>query len=416
MTDFTDCRDLASLQTLVFIIIFLQCSSRMSECYTYLGIAIKAAARMGLHRRLAQNVSPIERETRSRIFWVLRKIDIYVSTMLGLPSSIADVDIDQELPLDIDDGGIHEEGIPLQPCRRFTQMTATIAHIRLMGVLKQVVTHVYPIKGVEQSLRGRSRVYFVEQPIIRETELSLRRWFDNLPESLTAPICDSEHLTRHVLPSLALGCTLISWNSSYLLRVSYHHIRLILYRPFVRCLPDEEQENLSAGKAHAAATAACLNAARHIVHITQQMEKRRLLMGGHWFALYATFFAVFSLIYMVLESPSDDKAPTTFEDAKRGRDLLASFCHRSPIAERCSVSLKVGSIIKSTVKSFWIDHQTDHVRPTSQYVGQSLGWIFYSNPLRTFSNISNFSFRTPLWYLQRYHPGSNNLWQWLRYT
>jgi hypothetical protein len=42
--------------------------------------------------------TPLERQMRSRIFWVLRKIDVYVSTMLGLPDSIADDHIDQELP------------------------------------------------------------------------------------------------------------------------------------------------------------------------------------------------------------------------------------------------------------------------------------------------------------------------------
>ena len=210
MTDISDCGDLTSLQTVVFIIVFLQCSSRMSTCYTYLGIAIKAAVRMGLHRRIGSSVSPVERETRCRIFWVLRKMDIYVSTMLGLPSSIADDDIDQTLPLDIDDRGIHEDGVPLQACRQFTHMTATIAHVQLMGILKQVVTHVYPIKGVEQRIRGTSRVYFVDHSKIREIEISLRQWYDGLPGPLKAPAHDSEHLTRYVVSRTLLGCLLIS--------------------------------------------------------------------------------------------------------------------------------------------------------------------------------------------------------------
>ena len=42
-------------------------------------------------------------------------MDIYVSTILGLPTSIADTDIDQEPPLDIDDRDIYDDGIPFQP-------------------------------------------------------------------------------------------------------------------------------------------------------------------------------------------------------------------------------------------------------------------------------------------------------------
>lgn len=115
--------------------------------------------------------------------------------------------------------------------------------------------------------------------------------------------------------------------------------------------PYEEPKNLSVDKAHAAAAVACLSAAKHVVHITQEM-KDGLLTGGHWFALYATFFAVFSLVYFVLENPSDDRAPTAFEDAKQGRDLLASLRDRSPIAERCTVSLKVGWITQLVLMVF----------------------------------------------------------------
>lgn len=169
----------------------------MSACYIYLGIAIKSAVRMGLHRRVASSVGPIERETRSRIFWVLRKMDIYASTMLGLPSTIADADIDQDIPIDINDEYIHRHDIPPQSCRRFTQMTATIAHVQLMEILKRVTTHVYPIKGMEQQVRGRNKVYFVSYSKVREIEVSLREWLGNLPEPLRAPTHVTERFTRY---------------------------------------------------------------------------------------------------------------------------------------------------------------------------------------------------------------------------
>jgi Fungal specific transcription factor domain len=192
------------------MIIFLQCGSKMSSCYTYLGIAIKAAVRMGLHRRASRSVSPVEREMRCRVFWVLRKMDIYVSTMLGLPGSITDDDIDQELPLDIDDGAILESHGPLQTCPQATQMTATIAHIRLMAILKQIVTDLYPIKGVEQGQCARRRVYFVDQSKVRKIEASLRRWSDSLPETLKTPAVGPEQFTGHAISCPFLGCILIS--------------------------------------------------------------------------------------------------------------------------------------------------------------------------------------------------------------
>jgi hypothetical protein len=58
--DLTDCRDMISLQAIIFMIIFLQCSAKLSTCYSYVGIALRAALRMGLHRAFRDSFTPIE--------------------------------------------------------------------------------------------------------------------------------------------------------------------------------------------------------------------------------------------------------------------------------------------------------------------------------------------------------------------
>lgn len=172
----------------------------MSVCYTYLGIALRSAIQMGLHRRVTAVHSPIERQTRSRLFWVLRKMDIYVSTLLGLPCGIADDDIDQEMPLEIDDEYLLEGTSLPQPTQRLAKIAATNAHIRLTGILKKVVAYVYPVNGVEQTINGSSEVYLVDDGKIGEIEVALQRWVDTLPETLhpSAPV--SDRLSRYVNP------------------------------------------------------------------------------------------------------------------------------------------------------------------------------------------------------------------------
>ena len=58
----------------------------------------RSALRMGLHRSYAGQFNPIEAEIRKRVFWIVRKLDIYVGAMLGLPQTLSDDDIDQGLP------------------------------------------------------------------------------------------------------------------------------------------------------------------------------------------------------------------------------------------------------------------------------------------------------------------------------
>lgn len=67
------------------MVLFLQSSAKLSTCYSYVGIALRSALRLGLHRNVVADFNPIERELRKRIFWVVRKMDVYVSTLLGLP-------------------------------------------------------------------------------------------------------------------------------------------------------------------------------------------------------------------------------------------------------------------------------------------------------------------------------------------
>lgn len=76
--DVTNCRDLISLQALLFMIMFLQASAKLSTCFSHIGIALRSAVRMGLHRSVPNQFSPIEQETRKRTFWTIKNMDVYV--------------------------------------------------------------------------------------------------------------------------------------------------------------------------------------------------------------------------------------------------------------------------------------------------------------------------------------------------
>ena len=139
MIDITDCRDLTALQTVLFMIIFLQSSAKMATCYSFVGIALTSSLRMGLHRCVSVDFNPVVCETRKRIFWVIRKMDTYISALLGLPKTISDEDVDQELPLEIDDEYITKDKILPMPEGQLSMIAAGNAHIQLMRILAKVV-------------------------------------------------------------------------------------------------------------------------------------------------------------------------------------------------------------------------------------------------------------------------------------
>jgi hypothetical protein len=162
---------------------FLQSSAKLSACYAYIGVALRSALRMGLHRSFNANFNSIEAETRKRIFWVIRRMDSYVGAMLGLPRFLEDEDIDQDWPAEVDDDYITEAGILSMPEGSVSVMVAFNAHTRIVQVLSKICKYVYPIKGPHTGDKD-SVTYTVAYSKIRELEQDLAQWLDELPSSL----------------------------------------------------------------------------------------------------------------------------------------------------------------------------------------------------------------------------------------
>jgi hypothetical protein len=195
--EITECRDIISLQAILFMILFLQASSNLSTCYSYIGVALRSAVRMGMHRNLVGNFNLIERETRRRVFWIIRKMDTYVAALLGFPKMLIDEDIDQVLPMEVDDEYITKDAILPMPTGKLSVYVACNAHTRLMGILAKVITFIYPIKGIEQSVQlTSSSTYVVSHAKIREIEGDLKDWLDKLPMALRPSEDESEDIVR----------------------------------------------------------------------------------------------------------------------------------------------------------------------------------------------------------------------------
>ena len=186
LMDIADCRDLRQLQAIVFMILFLQSSAKLSVCYAYIGVALRSALRMGLHRCFTESFNPIEAETRKRVFWVIRKMDTYVGALLGLPHSLNDDEIDQEYPTEVDDEYITEHGIIPMPEGKISVMSAGNAHTKLVQILSKIVKYIYPVRASTKGQAGAKNIntYSVSYVKIVEIERDLQIWQDDLPVRL----------------------------------------------------------------------------------------------------------------------------------------------------------------------------------------------------------------------------------------
>ncbi|EKJ71146.1 hypothetical protein FPSE_08652 [Fusarium pseudograminearum CS3096] len=325
--DVTDCRDLISLQALVFIILFLQATSNLSSCYSFVGIALRSSLRLGLHRHLEhEKIDPIEQEVRKRVFYVVRQMDIYVSTLLGFPLLLNVDDIDQPFPLEVDDEFITHTGILRPPPAAPSFFQAFNAHSELMEILAKVTKYVYPTKGLGQGLSKDNKpasTYLISYGRIKEIEAELHSWFERLPQ--------------HWRPSGEGPIETV--RIRHLLRFAYAHVQLVLYRPFLHYVSPRLSQGTKVDELSYACAAAAISVSRNIVHIGLEIRKQRVLSGPYWFMLYTEFFAVLSLVFYATENPEKPGSSEVLADARAGRDMIAALSEKSMSAERVTGAL-----------------------------------------------------------------------------
>ncbi|KOS16948.1 Activator of stress protein 1 [Escovopsis weberi] len=276
LRDMTECRSLASIQALLYMILFLQSTASPSTCYSILGIALRSALRIGLHRDLQhEKISDVEQQVRRRVFYVIRQLDIYVSSILGFPLLMSSEDIDQQYPIEVDDEYITQAGILQPPPGSPSIFQAFNAHTRLMEILGKIVKYVYPTKCVGPGT-------------MRE---------NNSPSAHS---------------------------------ISYSRIKEI----------ETDLHNCRVDELSYACAAAAISVSRNIIHIGLEIRKQRVLSGTYWFMLYTEFFSVLSLVFYAIENPEKPGSAEVLADAHAGRAMIAELSEKSLSAERVTQALR----------------------------------------------------------------------------
>ena len=112
----------------------------------------------------------------------------YLNCVLGLPASLRDDDIDQEMPSEIDDDFVTEWDILPQPPDQPSITVGCNVYTRLMGIISKITRYIYPLKAPLVDGKGLIRL---DQ--VREIEQDLERWRSSIPAHLVQPSKDSRY-------------------------------------------------------------------------------------------------------------------------------------------------------------------------------------------------------------------------------
>ncbi|KAM5517773.1 hypothetical protein FOXYSP1_08558 [Fusarium oxysporum f. sp. phaseoli] len=130
-----------------------------------LWLSMRLAQSLGMHRSASRHttLTPVERESRRRTWWVLYFFDRFSASKLGQPITVRDDDIDVEMP--------SMDGLTKDEMAEFLDPQNLITNIKLAKIIGNILTHIY---GIPKATNG----LYIHQ--VHGILKQLREWHDEL--------------------------------------------------------------------------------------------------------------------------------------------------------------------------------------------------------------------------------------------
>ncbi|KAL2833813.1 fungal-specific transcription factor domain-containing protein [Aspergillus cavernicola] len=326
LQDIAECRDITSLQAIVFMNLFLLSSNRTSTCYTYLSASLSIALRMGLHRSLKTDQNLISQEMRKRLFWTLYLLVNEVAAFCGMPKLLDDDEIDQELPTEANDKYIEKNQIYPQPQNEICYISGANAYKQLLMVRDRVTKYVYPVRGLSATRSNGLPSHAVSLETIGGIQDDLDRWVKNIPRGYRLGTSSTE--TRLM-------------RAQYILAMLYAHVQLYLYRPFLHYAVEARHQNSTPLAGISPYATASVQASENVIALCEEMYGRGLLNGDYWPVTRMLVSSIATILYFIVAPRTLYEADVLFKTLAAGRRILSRLAEHSCPANRGKVILTV---------------------------------------------------------------------------
>ncbi|KAL1303087.1 hypothetical protein AAFC00_006531 [Neodothiora populina] len=190
-----------NVEAMVLLILYHFRSESHYGLWHMTGLAMRTVTDLGLHRHAStRHLPPFVAQLRRRLFWSLYSLEGTLASTLGRPLSLSDCDIDQPLPLSIDDD-VRSDGVlcehialPGREAYPYTNMSQSILLFQLRRFESRVQRTVYRVDRATSSLLPK--LY----PLYHELEA----WHASIPPELANRELDRPLLNYHKTMRLLL--------------------------------------------------------------------------------------------------------------------------------------------------------------------------------------------------------------------
>lgn len=254
-------------------------------------------------------VSPIEKETRRKIWWGVYTLDRMLAVALGRPLGINDSDCDVEYPLDVDDDKLPEyfSGAPMSQ-NPMSLMTGIIALIKLYEIGGRVLRDVYAIENCKDHLEPERKADI--QRMVESLDNELTQWCDDLPAVFKSQSNTDEQVS--------MGAVLCS---------HYYSLLTTLHRNMLPVKRDQPVAPKSTVKA--------VSSARSCIRLAPSMKN--VVPPSHHLAFFIQhlFSSAVILLLYAMHSTEPRAASAAMEEARSTLWALESWEGQWPGARKC---------------------------------------------------------------------------------
>lgn len=323
---------LTLVQSLSLISNYLQKRDRPNSSHNYLGLAVRMAYGLGLHKDYPSTEGNLlYREIRRRTWWCLFIYDVGSTITFSRPLAIPSAGIDAKLPLNISESDLT---ISATTAPENINAPTIYTNVRVQSQFHLLTNHIYN--------RVISRPAPSARQVLEWDDTYITKWLNMVPwyykESAQVP-------ERH-----ALAHSIMTWR--------YKHFRMIIYRPFLiqkalmttrfqtSIIPSFTEGNRPPETADSCsyrdlACERCLKESHETITSIDRFWKSNIhTRMACWYALYFLFSATLVPVVLLRNEPQSPFADSWQQDIETAIEIIKSMVELSPFAGRCFETLE----------------------------------------------------------------------------
>lgn len=310
---------------MICLILFLISTARMASAHAYLGATCASAMRQGLHFRSTHDSSipDSERKVRRRVFWAVTNMDMYISSILGLPRFIDLTAADPAIDMTIEAALQESMTVDGPSSIAHLSLAASAKHMELMRIISRAQDILFPKPPDPPNSKERNGSIVVSVSKLRKVEALYESWAHSLTDILAYP--DNGIQSQGI---------------KYEVYISYYFSQIVLYRAFLHYLAEPEaDESRHQRRLYYAET--CVKMATKVVEVSVVHQKAGLLCPASWSSIYTVFLSTICLIFGYATRKHGTDLPQAKHDIEDAIRLLAcTACTTDTGSVRCLEMLR----------------------------------------------------------------------------